>query len=253
MSYPPYNGPIGEPFIELFTIDSTNNYAMARAHEGLASHGAVYITEHQTAGKGQRNKHWTANPGQNITMSCVLEPGGPNSARPFLLSAAVALACRDFFNDYTRGETSIKWPNDVYWRDRKAGGILIENVYRASQWQFAIAGIGLNLNQATFPEDLPNPVSLKQITGAEHNRIAMAKELCARLTDRYHQFLAADNSLLAEFNQHLYKRGEMVRLKKDNIVFTATVIGVSLQGQLITKDAIEKRFDFGEVEWVSQI
>jgi BirA family transcriptional regulator, biotin operon repressor / biotin---[acetyl-CoA-carboxylase] ligase len=249
LSHPSYNRRIGEPFIELFTIDSTNNYAMARVHEGLANHGMVVITAHQTAGKGQRNKGWTANAGENITISCVLEPNGPNSTRPFLLSAAVALACRDFFNDYTRGDTSIKWPNDIYWRDRKAGGILIENIYRASQWQFAIAGIGLNLNQASFPDDLPNPVSLKQITGREHNRVELAKELCERLDQRYRQFLQEDNQLMEEYNQHLYRRGENVKFKKDNIVFQANVIGVSPLGQLITKDAIEKRFDFGEIEW----
>lgn len=250
MSHSPYNGRIGEPFIELFTIDSTNNYAMGKAHEGLASHGTVYITQHQTAGKGQRNKSWAANAGENITMSCVLEPSGPNGTRPFLLSAAIALACLDLFNDYTNGDTTIKWPNDIYWRDRKAGGILIENIYRASQWQFAIAGMGLNLNQTVFPPNLPNPVSLKQITGREHDRIQMAHELCARLSKRYRQFLSEDNTLLEEYNRNLFRLGETVKFKKDNIVFQATVIGASAMGQLITRDAIEKRFDFGEVEWV---
>jgi BirA family transcriptional regulator, biotin operon repressor / biotin---[acetyl-CoA-carboxylase] ligase len=249
LSHPSYKGPIGEPFIELFTIDSTNNYAMARVHEGLASHGTVYITEHQTAGKGQRNKQWATNPGENITMSCVLEPDGPNRTRPFLLSAAVALACRDFFNDYTRGDTCIKWPNDLYWRDRKAGGILIENIYRAGQWQFAIAGIGINVNQGAFPDDLPNPVSLKQITGREHDRVELAKDLCNRLELRYQQFLESGDLLIDEYNQHLYRRGEMVRFKKDNIVFQAMVMGVSPMGELITRDTIEKRFEFGEVEW----
>lgn len=250
MSQLSYTGRIGQPFIELFTIDSTNNYAMGKAHEGLASHGTVYITQHQTAGKGQRNKSWTANAGENITMSCVLEPSGPNTIRPFLLSAAIALGCLDLFNDYTKGDATIKWPNDIYWRDRKAGGILIENIYRASQWQFAIAGIGLNLNQTQFPSNLPNPVSLKQITGREHNRLQMAHELCARLDARYHQFLQNDNNLLEEYNRNLFRVGENVRLKKDNIVFQATVIGASPMGQLVTRDAIEKRFDFGEVEWV---
>lgn len=250
MSHPSYNSRIGQPFIELFTIDSTNNYAMGQAHEGLASHGTVYITQHQTAGKGQRNKSWATNAGENITMSCVLEPSGPNCARPFLLSAAIALACRDFFNDYTIDDTTIKWPNDIYWRDRKAGGILIENIYRASQWQFAIAGMGINLNQALFAPDLPNPVSLKQITGRDHDRIAMARELCERLDGRYRQFLQEDNTLLKEYNLHLFRVGEQVRLKKENVVFETVIIGVSDMGQLITKDAIERRFNFGEVQWI---
>ncbi|HEY0678032.1 MAG TPA: biotin--[acetyl-CoA-carboxylase] ligase [Chitinophagaceae bacterium] len=250
MSHPSYKGDIGHPFIELFTIDSTNNYAMAQSHEGLAKHGTVYITKHQTAGKGQRNKRWDAEPGENITMSCVLEPEGPNTAWPFLLSIAVALACRDLFEHYSQGETTIKWPNDIYWRDRKAGGILIENIYRAGDWQFAIAGTGLNINQTSFPPELPNPVSLKQVTGKEHDRILLAKELCSRLDERYRQFLKADTLLLEEYNQHLYKKDEVVRLKKENMIFQARVTGVSPAGELIVHDSIERRFGFGEVEWI---
>lgn len=223
---------------------------MGQVHEGLATHGAVYITEVQTAGKGQRHKSWVANPGENITMSCVFEPEGPNITRPFLLSATVALACLDFFNDFTNGDVSIKWPNDIYWRDRKAGGILIENVYRANQWQFAIAGIGLNINQTNFSPDLPNPVSLKQITGRHHDRIALAKELCSRLQHRYSQFLDVNSRLLPEYNGKLYRLGEKVRLKKDNAVFETEITGTTALGQLLTKDAMERQFEFGEVEWV---
>jgi BirA family transcriptional regulator, biotin operon repressor / biotin---[acetyl-CoA-carboxylase] ligase len=247
LSHPSYNGRIGEPFIELFTIDSTNNYAMGQAHAGLASHGAVYFADSQTAGKGQRNKAWTTNPGENITMSCVLQPEGPNITRPFLLSAAVALACHDFFNVYTAGDATIKWPNDIYWRDRKAGGILIENSYRAGQWQFAIAGIGLNINQAAFPPHLPNPVSLKQVSGRQYDRLTLAHELCEKLTHRYLQFVNDDARLLQDYNDNLYKRGESARLRKGNIIFDTTILGVSSLGRLLTK---EREFDFGEVEWM---
>jgi len=250
LSHPPYTRRIGEPFIELFTIDSTNNYAMAQAHAGLATHGAVYIAEIQTAGKGQRSKNWVTAPGHNITMSCVFQPQGPNCNKPFLLSAVIALACRDFFNSFTQGDTTIKWPNDIYWRDRKAGGILIENVYRANQWQFAIAGIGLNLNQTNFPEHLPNPVSMKQITGKDHDRLTLAHTLCDHLDERYQQFLEEKNNLLSEYTTALYKRNCTVRLKKDNMVFETTIEGVSQNGQLLTRDAIERQFDFGEVEWI---
>lgn len=250
MSQVPYNGRIGEPFIELFTIDSTNNYAMAQAHAGLAKHGTAYLAHHQTAGKGQRNKAWATRPGENITMSCVMEPEGPNASRPFLLSAAVALACYDLFNDYTNGDMTIKWPNDIYWRDRKAGGILIENIYRASQWQFAVAGTGLNINQDSFPAELPNAVSLKQVTGRHYELTPLAKELCSRLDHRYRQFLQEDTRLMEEYNQALYKKDEKVKLKKDNAIFQTVVKRVTPMGQLITYDALERQFEFGEVEWV---
>lgn len=222
---------------------------MGQAHAGLARHGAAYFAHSQTAGKGQRNKSWTTQPGENITMSCILEPEGPNTTRPFLLVAAIALACHDFFNYHTNGDTTIKWPNDLYWRDRKAGGILIENIYRGGHWQSAIAGMGININQAAFPAHLPNPVSLKQITGRDHDPLAMAKELCSRLEHRYRQFVAGTDFMEA-YNSRLYRRNEKVRLRKDNVVFETTVQEVLPTGELVTHDAFERRFLFGEVEWV---
>ena len=223
---------------------------MGQAHAGLARHGSTYFAHSQTAGKGQRSKSWTAPPGENITMSCVLEPQGPNTTRPFLLLASIALACHEFFNYYTNGDMAIKWPNDLYWRDRKAGGILIENIYRSSLWQFAIAGMGININQDTFPGHLPNPVSLRQITGRKYNLPLLANELCNRLEYRYQQFLEDNNPLLEDYNNALYKRNEKVKLKKENSVFETTITGVSLQGQLITRDTLERQFEFGEVEWI---
>ena len=223
---------------------------MGQAHAGLARHGTTYFAHSQTAGKGQRSKSWSAQPGENITMSCVMEPQGPNSPRPFLLLTAIALACHDFFDHYTNGDVAIKWPNDVYWRDRKAGGILIENIYRSSLWQFAIAGMGININQDTFPSHLPNPVSLRQITGRKYDLRELANELCNRLDQRYQQFLKDDSSLLEDYNNVLYKRSETIRLKKENSVFQTTVVGVSSQGLLMTSDTMERQFEFGEVEWV---
>ena len=223
---------------------------MGQAHAGLARHGATYFAHSQTAGKGQRNKSWTAQPGENITMSCIIEPDGPHNTQPFLFLAAIALACHDLLNHYTNGDASIKWPNDVYWRDRKAGGILIENIYRSSLWQFAVAGMGININQDIFPAGLPNPVSLRQVTGRRHDPATLARELCACLENRYQQFLSDNNNLLEDYNEVLYKKNEVAKLKKENSTFQTTIEGVSRQGQLLTRDTIERQFEFGEVEWI---
>ena len=75
------------------------------------------------------------------------------------------LAAHDFFSHYVFNNAFIKWPNDLYWRDRKAGGILIENIIRGKDWQSAVAGIGININQTSFDPDITNAISLKQITG----------------------------------------------------------------------------------------
>ena len=161
----------------LDTVDSTNNYAMAKVHAGMARHGMVWFTREQTAGKGQRGKSWKSDKGKNIAMSLVLEPGRLQINDQFHLSAAVAISCFEFFAAFAGEETKIKWPNDLFWRDRKAGGILIENVLQGKIWKWAVVGIGLNINQTKFDKSILNPVSLKQITGKTFDIIELGKSL----------------------------------------------------------------------------
>jgi BirA family biotin operon repressor/biotin-[acetyl-CoA-carboxylase] ligase len=149
------------------------------------------------------------------------------------------------------GEFLIKWPNDLYWRDRKIGGILIENILQGDKWKFAIAGIGININQTEFPEFLPNPVSLKQITGKTFSPVDLANELCNKIEEKYQQLQTGGfDNLLREYNKNLFRKNEKVKLKKENIVFEATIIEVTTDGQLHTKDAIDNYFNFGEIEWI---
>src|SRR5882757_6514301 len=91
---------IGHSFIELGSVDSTNNYAMAQVHAGMAFHGTMFFAYDQWAGKGQRGKSWTSTPGENILLSTVLEPVNLPIIQQFALSAAVALACHDLFSHY---------------------------------------------------------------------------------------------------------------------------------------------------------
>jgi BirA family biotin operon repressor/biotin-[acetyl-CoA-carboxylase] ligase len=242
--------PIGHSFVELESVDSTNNYAMALAKTGKAAHGTLVFAHVQQAGKGQRGRTWESSPGKNIVLSAVLEPVAVQALSAFGLSASVALACYDFFIRYAGPESvAIKWPNDLYWNDRKAGGILIENSFRGDRWAFAIAGIGININQTEFPETARNPVSLRQITGRTFDVLALARELGACLDRRYSEW-EAGGSMTDAYNRVLYRRGQEVQLKKDNAVFRTQVEGVSPQGDLLTRDVIERRFTFGEVEWV---
>jgi len=243
---------IGHSFIELASVDSTNNYAMARAQEGTASHGSMFFAHEQWAGKGQRGKTWTSTPGDNIILSTVLQPANLLITQQFALSAAVALACYDLFSSYAGSDdTSIKWPNDIYWRDRKAGGILIENSFKGDQWAFAIAGTGVNINQVQFPDTARNPVSLRQITGQRFDAPTLAKELGSHLQLRYDSLTKGSiPSLIGEYNQFLYAREKQVKLKKDQAVFQTVIKGVTQMGELITLDTLERRFTFGEVEWI---
>ena len=152
-------------FVILDVVHSTNNYAMENVHARMAKHGKAYFSTNQIAGKGQRGKVWEAEKGQNIALSIVLEPSMLSIVQQFRLSTVVSLACFNFLSKYAGEETSIKWPNDIYWRDRKAGGVLIENILQGKDWKYSVVGIGININQTIFDPALPNPVSLKQITG----------------------------------------------------------------------------------------
>ena len=268
MPLPFAGNPIGKPFIELQSVDSTNKYAMGLVHrdllpdgQGEAQHGMAIFAHEQTAGKGQRGKSWASQKGLNIALSILLNPYPLSVPDQFKLSVCIAVSAGELFSKYAGDETKIKWPNDIYWRDRKAGGILIENIIQSSQsavgsrwlsgWQWAVIGIGLNINQTDFDPDLPNPVSLKQITGKNYEPIELAKELCSIIEKNYQSLIAGNFMILFnKYQIHLYKKDEKVKLKKGTRVFETTIKGVSETGQLITQHSIEESFDFGEVEWI---
>ncbi|WP_253810251.1 biotin--[acetyl-CoA-carboxylase] ligase [Hydrotalea flava] len=243
---------IGQRWIELSTVDSTNNYALGLIKTNLAEHGTTVFAQEQTAGKGQRGKVWITEPNSNLILSIIVQTEFLHLHQQFVFNAAMALAVHNFFNNYTANETVIKWPNDIYWNDRKAGGILIENIISGNgSWQWAVVGIGLNINQIHFPDWLPNPVSLKQITGKKLDCLELAKELCKYL-NHYYQLLQAGafTEILQQYNNYLYKKGAMVKLKKNNAVFTTTIQGVDQSGNLLTGNTFTNSFSFGEVEWI---
>lgn len=243
--------PIGEPFVQLDAIDSTNNYAMAKVQAQLAEHGTVWFAHRQTAGKGQRGKAWDSGQSENIILSVAIEPHGLLLNQQFVLSAMVAIACYDLFSKYAKSETKIKWPNDIYWEDRKAGGILIENQVKGQNWTYAVAGIGLNINQVNFAEQAGRAVSLKQVTGVNYDIIVLAKELCVNLEQRFAQVKGGDTAaLLQEYETHLYKLNEQVTFKKDNALFTARVTGVSNTGELLINMGEPDKISVGQVEWM---
>ncbi len=243
---------IGKPFTILQSVDSSNNYAMAKVYAHLAGHGAVYFAMEQTAGKGQMGKQWLTDEGNNIMLSVVIKPTWLMVGQQFQLSAAVALACVDLFADYAGEETRIKWPNDLYWQNRKAGGILIENVVQADDWKTAIVGIGINVNQTKFDDNLPNPVSLKQITGKEFDPIELAKELCVCLQERYEQLRHGFDEVYDAYCNHLYGLDELIKFRKGTIVFDAYLRGVTTHGRLVLEktNGMEESFAVGEISFV---
>ena len=186
---------LGAPLIELSTIDSTNIYAMAQIKAGLAKSGSCYTADFQTNGKGQHGRVWESSKGQNLLCSYILELNTLDTLKNWTpadqigFSAAIALGIRAFFDAHTNGDTKIKRPNDIYWRDRKAGGILIENLLKGTEWTWAVVGIGININQTVFSPEAPNPVSLKQITGRDWDILSLQEALSKALTKSIQDWL----------------------------------------------------------------
>ena len=202
---------LGEPLIELSSIDSTNIYAISQVHQQLAVSGSCYRTDFQTQGKGQHGRVWDSQLGQNLLCSYVLELKSLNPAKNWGpedqkgLSAAVAIGAKAFFGANAGDETLIKLPNDIYWRDRKAGGILIENSLRGAEWTWTVIGIGFNINQTSFSPDAPNPVSLRQITGRQWEIARLQTELSKALTDSIQNWIQVGEEATIENMKPLWR------------------------------------------------
>lgn len=223
---------------------------MRQVQAQLAAHGTTWLASEQTAGRGQRGRQWQSQPGENLSMSTIISPRGLSISQQFLLSAMTALACHDFFSKHAKEHTHIKWPNDIYWRDRKAGGVLIDNLIQGQEWRYAVVGIGININQVNF-SGLPNPVSLKQVTGKHLEVVESARQLCNCLEQRWQQLVAQQYEvLLAEYNAVLYKKNEVVKLKKEDAILSAKVVGVNGQGELLVDIPHREHLAFGSVEWL---
>ncbi|MDB5202006.1 MAG: hypothetical protein JWQ27_1415 [Ferruginibacter sp.] len=238
-------------FSILNSVDSTNNYAMRKVHAGLAKHGMAWFAHEQTAGKGQRGKTWQTGHRQNIALSIVLYPQGLSLVQSFQLSVAVSLACHRFLSQFAGDDCFIKWPNDIYWRDRKAGGILIENQVQGEEWKFAVAGIGFNVNQESFRQGMKNPVSLHQVTRKMYDTVTLAHQIYEMVLEEVEKIGSVPFAeKLTEYNSKLYGRGRKMKMRHENRVFETEVKEVIENGKLITGSHGENAFEFGSVEWL---
>lgn len=164
-------------------LDSTNSEA--RRHLADIDNLSVIAAAYQTAGRGQGDHTWTSSRGENLTFTVVLKFGrGFLLAKDSLLiTQLTTLALRRLLS--AEGiEARIKWPNDIYVADmKKICGILIENVLTVESVTSCIIGIGLDVNQTTFPQDLPNPISMKMLTGKTYDTHALLEEFQAHMSD----------------------------------------------------------------------
>ncbi len=232
-------------------VDSTNNYAMGRIHEGLAKSGEAWFARVQTGGKGQRGKAWESNIDENLLMSVIIQPPQFLKISSFYLQALVSVVSARFLSEITQSSCRIKWPNDLYFNDRKAGGILIENSIRGAGWNWAIIGIGININQSSFPLEAKNPCSVFEITKKRLDPVLLAKTLHAQLWEAVSLFSAEKEAeYMKVYNRLLYRREEIVKLKKGNHLFEAVIKKVDNTGRLEVLQPDKQHYIHGEIEWL---
>jgi BirA family biotin operon repressor/biotin-[acetyl-CoA-carboxylase] ligase len=237
------------PLIQLDIIDSTNNYAMRLIDADTAQPGLTIVAAEQTQGKGQRGRKWKGTPGESLLMSLILTPWC-SLEQQFLFNASVAVAVAEVLQElYERWDVRIKWPNDIIINDKKAGGILIENVLRGNQWSFSIIGLGLNVHQKDFPSELPYATSLKEASGRDFNISYLVHLIKEKLIRRlYEQTL---DKVLEEYNDNLYRKDCEQSFTSGSDEWKAIIKSAGSNGMLEVQlaDGSILHYNHGSVNW----
>lgn len=246
---------VGQNLIKLKDVDSTNNYLkeLLSKSEPLAE-GTVIMADNQYAGRGQQQNVWHAQPGKNIMLSLYLKPSFLPLNKQFYLNMAVSLAIHEAVFYFVGEGLTIKWPNDVYYKHQKMGGVLIENMLTGEKIKSSIIGIGLNINQTQFGEMLNDKAtSTAKILQKELSLVDVAAKLFGFL-EKYYLILKSEkfDNLQHEYQQLLYKFGQKSTFKQNGEIFEGLITGVKENGQLLVKTNTEKikAFNFKEVEFI---
>ena len=221
-------------YIKVSQTASTNT-CLSRLAATLPG-GTVIYTPCQTAGRGQKGNSWESEDGKNLTFSLLLKRPPVKARDQFYLSEAAALAVVEALTTLAGDGFSVKWPNDVYWQDKKICGMLLENSLDGSDIATCIVGIGLNVNQEHFVSDAPNPVSLLNITGHEHDLESLLKRVCSRIEQLVNSLddATAREQLHRQYMAALYRNDGQQHLWEDAAGhrFMASVAGIAPDGTL---------------------
>ncbi len=242
----------GRKVIKLEETGSTNRYLSGLTLKENVPEGTVVTADYQDSGQGLGGTRWFSEPGSNLLMSVVFRPEFLPVKKIYLISKAIALGMRDYL--YEAGiPAKIKWPNDIYVDDNKICGVLIENSLRGSLVLQSICGIGLNINQQIFPPEIPNPVSMKMVTGNTYSVDDCLVNLCRQLEKRYLQIKAQNFNLINnDYLQSLYRFYEMNSFEASGEIFNAQIIDVEDEGRVVLKkeDGSIVRFAFKEIKFL---
>ncbi len=239
------------PLIHISETNSTNHYLQSLCSEQKVEELTVVVADFQTSGRGQRGNSWESAPGKNLLFSTVIFPEFLEARRQFLISQIVSLAIKEELDTYTT-DISIKWPNDIYWKEKKICGILIENDLMGRNISQSIAGIGINLNQETFHSSAPNPVSLYQITGNQYDIFEVLRNIMRRIQSYYCRLQENDTSFVTQYEKSLFRKEGVHRYKDAGGEFLARIVGVEPEGRLILEDEMlnKRGYMFKEVEYL---
>jgi BirA family biotin operon repressor/biotin-[acetyl-CoA-carboxylase] ligase len=201
-----------------YKIGSTNSAAMDAAREG-APEGSIFLAEQQTAGRGRGANQWHSPQSAGIYCSVVLRPALPPS-EALLFSLAAGLAVRSAIQEIdSRVQPDLKWPNDALLDGKKVCGILTEMNAEATRVRYIVVGIGINVNQTGFPDDLQAlAISLRMATGTEWSRVEVCAALLKSLDREYRDLLekpGARESVMRRFQEASSSvRGRRVRIEE---------------------------------------
>ena len=244
------NSLLESPIIELDSIDSTNNYAMRLIDADTAQPGMTVVAGRQTHGKGQRGRQWEDSPNQSLLMSIIIVPNHSIDEQ-FIFNAAVSLAIADaLLALYENWHIRIKWPNDIIINDKKAGGLLIENIIRGNEWSYSIVGLGLNILQTEFPQELPNATSLKIASGKDFNIIEIRDAIRRNILE-YSAVKNDSSTILEQYNEYLFKRGNEQLFYDTTGEWKALVESAQKDGTLRVRqrDGSISHYTHGVVNW----
>ena len=232
--------------VHIDETDSTNRWLKEHGDNyPHPVHPVVVVADYQTAGRGCGTNRWESERGKNLLFSMLVHPTDVPVSRQFHLSMAISLAITEAVGRYI-GDLSIKWPNDIYWRNAKLGGILIENRIQGSVIKDCIIGVGSNINQRTFHSDAPNPVSMWQICEHETDR----EQLLQAILEAFDKYRAQD--VRAAYLSQLYRRRGFHPYVDRDGAFMAEIADVEDDGHLLLRDdsGQQRRYAFKEVQFV---
>jgi BirA family biotin operon repressor/biotin-[acetyl-CoA-carboxylase] ligase len=247
------NSLIGQKLIYLPSCHSTNDLALEMIKDDKAEDGMIIITTDQIKGRGQRGNKWLTKPGENLTFSIILDTCEIKSTDFFKLSMAISLGIIEGLNHQLSTinyQLKVKWPNDIYFEDKKLGGILIENVFRGSGSVWSVVGIGININQTEF--NYLNATSLSFISGHAYDLQTVLEGITTEI-EKY--FLLIKNldpdQIKRLYLQKLYKFKEINIFKAGEETFEGVIEDIDDVGKLIVNhEGTLRSFNMQEVKFL---